>query len=79
MTQGVAQLSYSDEVRGTTATRRDRCLSDEGTPRVAQRSGHHAVTGLTRKDSYSGISAITLFKTAAVFLVIALSSATGIH
>lgn len=37
-----------------------------------------AVTGLTHKDSYRDIFAITLIKTAAVFVVIALYSATGL-
>ena len=37
-----------------------------------------AVTGLTHKDSYGDIFAITLIKTAAVLVVIALYSATGL-
>jgi len=37
-----------------------------------------AVTGLTHKDSYRDIFAITLIKTASVFVVIALYSATGV-
>jgi H+/gluconate symporter-like permease len=37
-----------------------------------------AVTGLTHRESYKDIFAITLIKTAAVFVVIALFSATGL-
>ncbi len=37
-----------------------------------------AVTGLTHRESYRDIFAITLIKTAAVFVVIALYSATGV-
>ena len=37
-----------------------------------------AVTGLTHRESYRDIFAITLIKTAAVFVVIALYTATGL-
>jgi H+/gluconate symporter-like permease len=38
-----------------------------------------AVTGLTHKDSYRDIFVVTLIKTAAVFIVIAVYSLTGIY
>ena len=38
-----------------------------------------AVTGLTHRESYKDIFAITLIKSAAVFLVIAVYYLTGIH
>lgn len=37
------------------------------------------VTGLTHKQSYKDIFAITILKTVAVFLVIAFYTATGIY
>jgi H+/gluconate symporter-like permease len=38
-----------------------------------------AVTGLTHRDSYKDIFAVTVIKTAAVFVVIAVYSVTGIY
>ena len=38
-----------------------------------------AVTGLTHRDSYKDIFAVTVIKTAAVFVVIAVFQLTGLY